>query len=120
MVATVAGRAKTAPQGNWASVHLCVCLRGPASQAEPRTPAAKNSEVGLPQAGSFVAGMQKAAEHQNTVDLMSSLESAKKKEAVGSDGCPSEFWKYRSCVVRSDIPSFLHASRCDGGRPECR
>ena len=67
-------------------------------QAEPRTLAAKNSEVGLPQAGSFVAGMQKAAEHQNTVDLMSSLESAKKKEAVGSDGCPSEFWKYLSCV----------------------
>jgi hypothetical protein len=42
--------------------------------------------------------MKKAAEQPNTVDVMSARESAKKNKAVGSDGCPSEFWKYLSCV----------------------
>ena len=59
---------------------------------------AKKDEVSLPQTGPFFAGMKKAAEQQNTVDLMSARESAKKNKAVGSDGCPSEFWKYLSCV----------------------
>ena len=51
---------------------------------------ASKSEVTLPQTGPFFAGMKKAAEQQNTVDLMSARESAKKNKAVGSDGCPSE------------------------------
>ena len=59
---------------------------------------AKKDEVSLPQTGSFFAGMKKAAEQQNTVDLMCAQESAKKNKAVGSDGCPSEFWKYLFCV----------------------
>ena len=59
---------------------------------------AKKSEVSLPQTGPFFAGMKKAAEQRNTVDLMSARESANKNKAVGSDGCPSEFWKYLSCV----------------------
>ena len=32
------------------------------------------------------------------IDLMSARGSAKKNKAVGSDRCPSEFWKYLSCV----------------------
>ena len=53
---------------------------------------AKKDEVSLP---------QKAAEQQAIpllIDLMSARGSAKKNKAVGSDGCPSEFWKYLSCV----------------------
>ena len=52
-------------------------------------------------AGPFFAGMKKAAEQQAIpllIDLMSARGSAKKNKAVGSDGCPSEFWKYLSCV----------------------
>ena len=44
---------------------------------------------------------KKAAEQQAIpllIDLMSARGSAKKNKAVGSDGCPSEFWKYLSCV----------------------
>ena len=60
--------------------------------------------------------MKKAAEQHNTVDFMSARESAKKNKAVGSDGCPSEFWKYLSCVFSgSDLSSFPHARLCDGG-----
>ena len=62
---------------------------------------AKKDEVSLPQTGSFFAGMKKAAEQQAIpllIDLMSARGSAKKNKAVGSDGCPSEFWKYLSCV----------------------
>jgi hypothetical protein len=57
--------------------------------------------VSLPQTGSFFAGMKKAAEQQAIpllIDPMSARGSAKKNKAVGSDGCPSEFWKYLSCV----------------------
>ena len=53
---------------------------------------AKKDEVSLP---------QKAAEQQAIpllIDLMIARGSAKKNKAVGSDGCPSEFWKYLSCV----------------------
>ena len=32
------------------------------------------------------------------IDLMSARGPAQKNKAVGSDGCPSEFWKYLSCV----------------------
>ena len=62
---------------------------------------AKKDEVSLPQTGPFFAGMKKAAEQQAIpllIDLMSARGSAKKNKAVGSDGCPSEFWKYLSCV----------------------
>ena len=62
---------------------------------------AKQDEVSLPQTGAFFAGMKKAAEQQAIpllIDLMSARGSAKKNKAVGSDGCPSEFWKYLSCV----------------------
>jgi len=62
---------------------------------------AKKDEVSLPQTGPFFAGTKKAAEQQAIpllIDLMSARESAKKNTAVGSDGCPSEFWKYLSCV----------------------
>ena len=62
---------------------------------------AKKDEVSLPQTGLFFAGMKKAAEQQALpllIDLMSARGSAKKNKAVGSDGCPSEFWKYLSCV----------------------
>ncbi len=62
---------------------------------------AKEDEVSLPQTGSFFAGMKKAAEQQAIpllIDLMRARGSAKKNKAVGSDGCPSEFWKYLPCV----------------------
>ena len=62
---------------------------------------AKKDEVSLPQTGPFFAGMKKAAEQTAIpllIDLMSARGSAKKNKAVGSDGCPSEFWKYLSCV----------------------
>ena len=55
----------------------------------------------LMQTGPFFAGMKKAAEQQAIpllIDPMSARGSAKKNKAVGSDGCPSEFWKYLSCV----------------------
>ena len=61
----------------------------------------KKDEVSLPQTSSFCAGMKKAAEQQAIpllIDLMSARGSAKKNKAVGSDGCPSEFWKYLSFV----------------------
>ena len=62
---------------------------------------AKKDEVSLPQTGSFFAGMKKAAEQQAIpllIDLMSARGSAEKIKAVGSDGCPSELWKYLSCL----------------------
>ena len=42
--------------------------------------------------------MKKAAEQENTIDIMSAGETAKKNKAGGSDGYRSEFWKYLSCV----------------------
>ena len=61
--------------------------------------------------------MKKAAEQPNTVDVMSARESAKKNKAVGSDGCPSEFWKYRSCVVGIIFRLFfMRLVAMEGGR----
>ena len=75
---------------------------GPLSRHGRRSKAsAKKDEVSLPQTGPFFAGTKKAAEQQAIpllIDLMSARGSAKKNKAVGSDGCPSEFWKYLSCV----------------------
>ena len=68
---------------------------------------AKKSEVSLPQTCPFFAGMKKAAEQQAIpllIDLMSARGSAKKNKAVGSDGCPSEFWKYL-CLINLTITS---------------
>ena len=62
---------------------------------------AKKDEVSLPQTGPFFAGMKKAVEQQAIpllIDPMSARGSAEKNKAVGSDGCPSELWKYLSCV----------------------
>ena len=62
---------------------------------------AKKDEVSLPQTGSFFVGMKNAAEQQAIpllIDLMSARGSAKNIEAFGSDGCPSELWKYLSCL----------------------
>ena len=46
-------------------------------------------------------GMKNAVEQQAIpllIDLMSARGSAEKIKAVGSDGCPSELWKYLSCL----------------------
>ena len=62
---------------------------------------AKQDEVSLPQTGPLFAGMKNAAEQQANlllIDLMSARGSAEKIKAVGSDGCPSELWKYLSCL----------------------
>ena len=78
---------------------------------------AKKDEVSLP---------QRAAEQQAIsllIDLMSARESAKKNKAVGSDGCPSEFWKYLSQRVTfppspsSSSPSSLSSSPSSSYRP---
>ena len=62
---------------------------------------ANKDQVCLPETGPCFAGTKKAAEQQAIpvlIDFMSARGSAKKNTAVGSDGCPSEFWKYLSCV----------------------
>ena len=87
---------------------------------------AKKDEVSLPQTGPFFAGMKKAAEQQAIpllIDPMSARGSAKKNKAVGSDGCPSEFWKYLSQRVTfppspsSSSPSSLSSSPSSSYRP---